>query len=85
MFEYGDLTADELATFGEDYYGWSDEVIRVAVGFGGDNVDTLETLLYVLEGLNSFDQEDDFEAWVRANVDESYNRDEEDEGDDDEE
>lgn len=84
MLEYGDLTADDMATFGEEYYGWSDEVIRVAVGFGGDNVDTMETLLFILEGLNSFDQEDDFEEWVRANVDESYNLEEEGEEDDDE-
>lgn len=82
MFEYGDLTADDMCEFATEYYGWSDEAIRVAVGFGGDNVETMETMLFILEWLNSFDQEEGFEEWVRANIDESYNRDDEEDEDD---
>lgn len=78
MLEYGDITADDLYRFATECYGWSDEAIRVAIGFGGDNVDTMESMLFILEGMNSFDQDEGFEGWVRANIDDSYNRDDDD-------
>ena len=43
----------------QDMYGVSEETLQIITDINGYDTDTMESVLYAVAGLNSFDQDDD--------------------------
>lgn len=43
----------------QDMYGVSEETLQIITSINGYNTDTMESVLYAVAGLNSFDQDED--------------------------
>lgn len=60
IYGYREKVAEMWDTL-QDVFGVSEETLQIITAINGYNTDTMESVLYAVAGLNSFDQDDEDE------------------------